>query len=529
MSAVAEIAARLVGPDGLTEKRSTFSGTEAVMAWPRRTAGRPAEHVLALVERFLARRRLHSRPQPSVARRASRPPSSCATSGAHSSRYADPRSPCRLSPTLEHVFREQAAALGASSGDGTRRRRDPRSGRLRCRARRCGKTIALGALAEAFQREGYLTLGAAPSGVAAANLEAETGVPSMTLHRLLAEARGRGGLPRGCLLLVDEAGMADTRTLTASSSRSSTRTASRSLSATPPSSRPSGWAAASERSSSATSGIELRDNRRQRDELERRALALLRLGRSHDYLAHAAERGTFSVAGNRTEAKAQLVADGWREDCADPPGSAMIAYRRADVAELNAVARTLLDREGRLGRPTASDSTRPRLAVGDRILCTRNGRRLAVSNGTRSTVSEIDEGRQAIRVDPDDGRRLALPADYLEAGNIVHAYALTGHEAEGLTVEQAFVLADDRRALKEWGYVALSRAREQTRLYTISNELEPDAPPQRLEPAGPVDRLAGGARSPRRRNARPRGCDAAKWLARPLRSRQARAGKASTH
>jgi hypothetical protein len=53
------------------------------------------------------------------------------------------------------------------------------------------------------------------------------------------------------------------------------------------------------------------------------------------------------------------------------------------------------------------------------------------------------------------------------------------------------VLADDRRALKEWAYVALSRAREQSHVYTTANQFEPDAPPRRPEPADPVDRLAG--------------------------------------
>ena len=59
-----------------------------------------------------------------------------------------------------------------------------------------------------------------------------------------------------------------------------------------------------------------------------------------------------------------------------------------------------------------------------------------------------------------------------------------------MTVERAFVLADGQGALREWGYVALTRSRKQTRLYTIANQLEPDAPPHRPEPAGPVDRLA---------------------------------------
>src|SRR5580765_3331239 len=51
---VAEAATRLAGPDGLTGTRSTFTGTDAVMAWARaHTQGAPIEQVLSLVERFL--------------------------------------------------------------------------------------------------------------------------------------------------------------------------------------------------------------------------------------------------------------------------------------------------------------------------------------------------------------------------------------------------------------------------------------------------------------------------------------------
>ena len=64
----------------------------------------------------------------------------------------------------------------------------------------------------------------------------------------------------------------------------------------------------------------------------------------------------------------------------------MIAYRRADVAELNAVARTLLDRDGRLGHDRLRLDNGIELAAGDRVLCTRNDRRLAVTNGSRGTV-----------------------------------------------------------------------------------------------------------------------------------------------
>ena len=65
----------------------------------------------------------------------------------------------------------------------------------------------------------------------------------------------------------------------------------------------------------------------------------------------------------------------------------MIGYRRADVAELNAVARALLDREGRLGRDRLCLDNGSELAVCDRVLCSRNDRRLQIANGSRGTVS----------------------------------------------------------------------------------------------------------------------------------------------
>jgi ATP-dependent exoDNAse (exonuclease V) alpha subunit len=195
-----------------------------------------------------------------------------------------------------------------------------------------GKTTAL---ADAYRQEGYATIGAAPSGVAAANLAAETGIPSGTLHRLLAEARERGGLPPHCLLVVDEAAMADTRTLTrmlVQVERAEGKAVLVGDRAQLPAVGPGGLFSAIVQRNGA---IELHDNRRQRDALERRALALLRDGRSRDYLAHAAERGRLTVAPGRVEAKARLVADWWQAARTDPVGSVMIALpaRRCRRAE----------------------------------------------------------------------------------------------------------------------------------------------------------------------------------------------------
>jgi hypothetical protein len=73
-------------------------------------------------------------------------------------------------------------------------------------------------------------------------------------------------------------------------------------------------------------------------------------------------------------------------------------------------------------------------------------------------------------------RTVTLPRSYLQretAGGgpaLVHGYAGTAHIAQGSTTDRAFILGSDA-AYREWGYVAWSRARLQTRFYIC----EPDA------------------------------------------------------
>ena len=89
-----------------------------------------------------------------------------------------------------------------------------------------------------------------------------------------------------------------------------------------------------------------------------------------------------------------------------------------------------------------------------------------------------------------------LSTSYLDAGHVRHAYALTGHASQGLTVERAFVLGGAGAQLQEWGYVALSRARTQTRLYLTESTLEPETHAQTIDPPGSLSRFAQALESP---------------------------------
>jgi hypothetical protein len=351
-----------------------------------------------------------------------------------------------------------------------------------------GKTSATHAVAQVFAHAGIEVLGAAPSGVAAEKLQDETQIPATTLHRLLDVARSGGGLPSHCVLVVDKAGMAETRVLAPVLELVEQANAKAILIGDPhqlPAVGAGGlFAGIVERDGA----VVLTENRRQRDQLERDALARVRAGVGRDYLAYAEKRERLVVSESPVTTRARLLADWWEHARNDLPSNVMLALRRCDVADLNQLARALMDADGRLGKPrlTVSDSE---FAAGDRIVCLRNSDRLGVKNGTCGTVAAIDRDKRTLTISTDRGPTVELSRPYLAAGNVRHAYALTGHAAQGLTVERAFVLGAGEVRLQEWGYVALSRARAETRLYVTGTPREHESHFHDLDDRDPLARF----------------------------------------
>ena len=129
-------------------------------------------------------------------------------------------------------------------------------------------------------------------------------------------------------------------------------------------------------------------------------------------------------------------------------------------------------------------------AAGDRVVCLRNSDRLGVKNGTRGTVDTSTANARTL------DRRAPTAAPTRRAQPPVprsrqrrHAYALTGHAAQGLTVERAFVLGSGEARLQEWGYVALSRARTETRLYVTGTPREHESHFHDLDDRDPLARF----------------------------------------
>ena len=143
----------------------------------------------------------------------------------------------------------------------------------------------------------------------------------------------------------------------------------------------------------------------------------------------------------------------------------MVAARHYDVDDLNARARSHRQTAGELTGPTLELDGRPYQA-GDRVMTLRNQRRLGVRNGTFATVTAVDTEQRALTIRTDQATIHQLPTAYLDAGHVRHAYATTIHKAQGITVDQALVLGNDT-LYQEAGYVALSRGRQDNRIYLV--------------------------------------------------------------
>lgn len=360
-----------------------------------------------------------------------------------------------------------------------------------------GKTSALDACRHVWERSGRTVIGCALSGRAAAELQAGAGIEAVTIDRLLldfVEYRDEI-LPRGdAVLVVDEAGMVGTRLLgrllAAAAAEDATVVLVGDDRQLPEIDAGGAYRGLCERLGS----IELTENIRQREEWERQALILLREGRSHEALAAYVEHGRVVLGPSGDSVRAHLVVDWWAAEQSGNGDNVMVALRRADVRELNERARALRVAAGEVKGPTLALST-GEFAVGDRLVTTRNRRSLGVVNGSRGTVVAVDEQSRTLTVHLDGlrrdepGRVTVLPAEYLKAGHLTHGYAITGHKAQGMTADRAFVLGDEA-IYREWGYVALSRGRAENRLYVVAGELEPtdDSGHARI-PRTPSERL----------------------------------------
>ena len=181
-----------------------------------------------------------------------------------------------------------------------------------------GKTTAMRALGAALATDRITTIGAAPTGTAARQLELETGIPSSTLHRLLSHIQIDGGLPRRSVVIVDEAATVETRLL-ARLLEAVAAAEARCVLVGDHHQLPSvGAGGIFAHLVGRLPSVTLDRIRRQRDPLEREALRAIREGHGREYVGWTLENGRMLIHETPIAARARLLADWWADSRGDP-------------------------------------------------------------------------------------------------------------------------------------------------------------------------------------------------------------------
>ncbi|WP_068876894.1 Ti-type conjugative transfer relaxase TraA, partial [Phenylobacterium sp. CCH9-H3] len=329
-----------------------------------------------------------------------------------------------------------------------------------------GKSAMLGVAREAWEAQGYQVRGAALSGIAAESLEAGSSIPSRTIASLEHSwGQGRDLLTSSDVLVIDEAGMIGSRQMDRvllAAERAGAKVVlvgdAEQLQAIEAG---ASFRALTERHGAA----EITEIRRQRESWQREATRELATGRTGAALERYDAAGMVRAHETREAAREALV-DGWEAVRREAPGASqiMLAHTRADVAELNHLARVRMRDAGELGEDLALATERGErtFAAGDRIMFLRNERSLGVKNGTLGTVERIDGPSLSVRLDGADrlaGEGRQVQFDLKDYADFDHGYASTIHKSQGVTVDRTHVLATD--GLDRHGaYVAMSRHRD---------------------------------------------------------------------
>jgi conjugative relaxase-like TrwC/TraI family protein len=328
-----------------------------------------------------------------------------------------------------------------------------------------GKTYALDAARAAWEGSGWRVIGCALAARASQELEAGSRIRSFTLARLLTDAESdrEGGLPSDCVVVVDEAAMVPTRDMRRLFEHAAAARAKVVLVGDDGQLPEIDAGGAFKGIKRRLGVIELSNVRRQPWGWEREALDAIREGDAESALAAYSDHDRVVITPKSDKTRSRLIEDWWATQDTETPAM-MLAARRSDVDDLNARARAVMKSKGRLGAQSL-DVGGKSFAVGDRVI-TRHRTRGGVINGTLGIVEAIEpSGGLAFRMN--DGSHVTIERCDLEAGHLTHAYALTGHKAQGMTTDRVFVLADET-LYREWAYATMSRGRDDNRLYVIA-------------------------------------------------------------
>nr|WP_300144448.1 MobF family relaxase [Propionicimonas sp.] len=365
-----------------------------------------------------------------------------------------------------------------------------------------GKTTAMQALTAAWTVSGGDVLGLAPSAAAAAQLREQTNTITETLAKL-AWSISHHDLPdwatkvgADTLVVIDEAGMADTLSLAQVTSWAVDRGASVRLIGDDQQLAAIG-AGGALRDIRATHGaVELSELMRFSDPAESAASLGLRDG-TPSALGFYLDAGRVHVGD--LETMTEHAFNAWHTDTTAGRDSIMLAPTRALVAELNQRARQQRLAELPAGASSGGEITLAdgcTASVGDTVITRTNDRRLRISrtdwvkNGDRWTIRQLSRRGELQVAHAGIGRLVTLPREYV-AASVELGYATTVHSAQGVSVDTMHGVATGEESRQQF-YTMMTRGRHANHVWlqvTSDGDDHTLIRPEGISPLTPTDVL----------------------------------------
>jgi hypothetical protein len=361
-----------------------------------------------------------------------------------------------------------------------------------------GKTTAMRALNLAWTEDGGQVIGLAPSAAAAAVLAEQTGIRTDTLAKLT-WSLDHGDLPDWAaavgpttLVIIDEAGMADTLSLDTSVQFAIHCGASVRLIGDDQQLAAIGAGGVLRDIKNTHGALQLTELHRFTNPAEAHASLALRDG-DPSALGFYLDHGRVHVGDLAKITDDALAA--WIQDRSAGLDAIMLAPTRELAAELNRRARD----HRRDGAPTGREvclGDGNRGSVGDVIITRVNDRRLRLSatdwvkNGDRWTITGIGRGSDLTVRHNRSHLTVRLPSDYVRASTGL-GYATTIHAAQGVSADTMHGLLTGQESRQQL-YTMLTRGRHANHLYLqVVGDGDPHSliRPDTISPRTPIETL----------------------------------------
>lgn len=341
-----------------------------------------------------------------------------------------------------------------------------------------GKSKLLSVAASIWQQNGMNVIGLAPTGKAADNLNS-LGIESFTLHKFLKEyEQGRCQYNANTVLVLDEAGMVDTRRFEHYLS------AVKELGVKTVLVGDAGQLQAVEAGdafrliSQITNPHILAHVMRQKIVWQQKATQKFGALHTEEALRMYWDHGYIHLLASQKQGFSELLGS-WFDSIQKNLSHThtILAHTNAEVEELNHQARLLLKAQGLISKQEHhfhivrlkeddwgnihTQRTKKAFARGDRVVFTRNDNGLGIKNGMMGTIVAIDSQSLKVQLENNDETINVTPNlyPYFDQG-----WATTIHKAQGSTFDHVFVWSS-QGMYRNLSYVAFTRHKEALHVY----------------------------------------------------------------